>query len=250
LAEGNPCGPETSPDACRADADPSWAGQCAIEFAEQCAEGAACRQMTNRAQTWRCSGGDVGAPCAEDADCDAAPRLLCAGPESIPDRLRVCHEAGFAGQGEPCARAEECAEGLLCRRTSCRTAPTCELPAALEENCCAEGECQPALTCLTFEPRPYCWRANDGEAGERCELDRHCGEGLACVWDGSASACAAPGVEADPCQSDAHCREGLRCVALRPGRCSSGELGAPCRVNEDCQGELLCDATDRICESR
>lgn len=251
FAEGDACGPSTEPDAC----DEGWGSdgyetQCAIEREQQCLEGATCRRLGGVGQHV-CSAGQAGSPCRGEEDCDGAADLICAGPQDSW-ALQRCSPAGYLGQGEACERGEECAEGLLCRRAaSCREPSTCAPPAELKASCCADPECLPELTCLTFEPQPYCWRADDGEEQEPCDTDRHCGGGLACVeGERGDRRCRAPGAVGAPCQQERHCQDGLACVALTPGRCSSGAAGEPCQVNEDCAGELLCDPGARLCEAR
>jgi hypothetical protein len=231
--------------------DPQYQRECAIEQAEQCIEGTTCRLLTGTEDQRFCSAGRSGNPCAEDEDCDADGGFLCAGPE-VDAGLRRCVRPGFLGQGDPCDRTPECAEGLVCwSPASCSGSTTCQPPGALRARCCEDGQCESELTCLTFEPEPFCWRADEGVEGEACATDRHCLDGLACViGDARRGTCAGLGAEGAFCQEDRHCEDGLRCVAREPGRCSSGGAGAPCAHNADCAGELVCHQQTWVCFER
>lgn len=257
---------------------------CALEQREQCAEGTTCRILTGTEDERYCSSGLANSPCVEDADCDGQPGLLC-GLTDDEHAVRRCMEPHYLEPGAACERTQECPLGTVCWSPAslCREPPTCEAPGALKQRCCEDEQCASELTCLTFEPEPFCWRPHEGEQGESCSLDRHCIEGLACVQgDARHSACAAPGAEGAACEDDLHCADGLacvqgegrqatcappgdegtaceedrhcqqdlRCVALDPGRCSSGALGAPCADNWDCQGEWVCDQHEWVCFER
>jgi len=250
-ADGEPCRAPDELLACRQEGE-IYQQHCEVEQAEQCAEGTTCRILTGTEDERYCSAGVADSPCAEDADCEGGQGLLCA-PGADEEAVRRCREPHFLEPGAACERTEECAQGTVCWSPTslCREPPTCEAPGTLKQRCCEPGQCEPELTCLTFEQEPFCWRPHEGEGGDPCALDRHCVEGLACVQgQGRHATCAPPGAQGAYCQEDRHCQEGLRCAELDPGRCSSGEVGSPCGSNSDCLAEWVCDQHDWVCFER
>ena len=142
-----------------------------------------------------------------------------------PNR-NVCYPDGSFGLGEPCFYQQNCTDGLRCSDGACA-----ELGVA-GEACDGDESCVQGLYCNTA----YRCSARGG-AGDPCDPfggDAECGDGLIC----RAGSCELPGAVGESCFEDQDCAGRLVCFdcACR----AAGEEGTPCAVNE-CTAGLACN---------
>lgn len=136
---------------------------------------------------------------------------------AILDRLTCSGAVGTIADDQPCTRALECAT----------PGAACSAPA--ETPSCAFTVCVP--------PRPL---------GAVC-ADRRCEPGDHCVRDSAAGDVCRSGAIDQRCDTDDDCDEDLFCLdglgnGTGVGRCFPARaVGATCRTDRECAGELLCE---------
>lgn len=162
-------------------------------------------------------------------------------------------------QGERCAATPfpSCAEGLVCHLAFGDEDGfgKCQPPSVLGGPCRATGDCgtDPARPA---HGAPVCDRSSSTcaapftvDEGVACDDRRACEPHLACVADETyAGSCRGPGGVGASCNGlwldgmQRACADGLRCVQSEgQWRCAEpGEVGASCRLFEDCAEGLFC----------
>jgi hypothetical protein len=169
-----------------------------------------------------CSEGLCG-PTGEVAACDDPP---------CPLELSCRPAVGNALPAWACTADGDCGTGW-CREGVCASV------------CVDDSHCPSGFDCAEVTARPP-WGTEDGrirlcEPGEdtrvACGADRHCGEGLVCVWDYPSSIstyCTEPlgaGIAGERCVWG-QCRSG---ICLSNGRCTS-----TCQETPDCEAGTIC----------
>jgi len=178
----------------------------------------------------RCVPGRVG-PCSDNPDCgDGA---CC--------RNGTCQDTGL------CQKDAECAahgEGFICDdRGSCVPGPvaqpvTCTDAAGCDEGLCVDGQCG------------SCSGDCGGGAEPTCQLDRHCGEGRACLDGRCAARCSGTGDcgSSQTCDTD----KGVCVAAPAAGcqgsdQCGAGQLCINQRCHDGCTDTGACARTADRC---
>jgi hypothetical protein len=251
------CGPEPVP--CWSDRD--------------CCEGRRCDFV----YFWECSSRIMGRPCASDEDCEQGE--ICVEGWCAPGNPRClshadcpadwCCDPG-TGNCWPCGCTRwTCPRGEWCNATEGRCQPGCDTDEDCppEERCdvsthaCAtevdacHNACGPAEFCDPFtascyercSTEPACRLANPPSccpAGFACETE----SGRCLCADGACplgAVCEAASGECAPAPCEPACAEAERCLqgtCLPPG---TGQEGAPCYQDEDCDqaAGFLCDGS-------
>lgn len=193
------------------------------------------RQLTQRDITEVCTvypgaGGDVGTPCASNADCRSG--LGCRGAPN----------GGALMCTQDCGGGGACPQGLTCqqaRTSGGGAAQSCLLAVGspdLCHFCVSDSDCSAGI-CLTTGPENFC--------SITCANDTQCGAGYVCY----ANVCVPPEATcpSPQCASDSGCPTGYRCQG---GMCRSpGEDGDRCEISLYCKDCLLCvgSASESTC---
>lgn len=183
-----------------------------------------------------------GAACSIDAECASA---TCEMPDDCPaigccvGSCRAAQAPG--GSGTACAKASDCASGLVCAANR-----SCRAPAPAGADCAADRECATGLGCINPLPTmPGTCRALP-HRDEDCPYGRCADEGLRC--DPASGRCVALGLPGAPCSGAGDCSPYLECDAGGKTCRAFPQLGMPCRAG--CGGEAFCarnEAPTGIC---
>jgi hypothetical protein len=179
--------------------------------------------------------------------CDASAHDVRVPPAACTDML-----AGRIAGGGGCSFDAECASG------------TCTLPDICPTTGCCTGTCRPAQA--PAQPGAPCAKARDcvagavcGEddlchtpanAGESCNNDHDCGDGLGCINPLSTmpGTCRALPHQGEPCPYLRCADEGLRCDDAHSHQCVPvGLPGAPGPDGSECAEGLECELTTHMC---
>lgn len=225
------------------------------------AEGDACAIMPECEPQLACENGRCVAKVASGGDCQTS--AVC--PSEAPSPLEVCiygippHIVGHCGppigDGQPCARVEECNGYQYEKRYRCAspdgTSPAVCLAPQREGYPCNTLPCGEGLYCnMTAPGGPTC--AQQGRLGNACNANAPCyaNVGVFCMWDGFCRLAGDQGQSCNPAET-ASCKAGLfcdradhTCEPLRSDGCctphwvSSCARGSYCACND---GPCLAD---------
>lgn len=248
------------------------AGKCAApDFADRgsaCANPAGCGgDVQCQASARRvCRAPDTGAGCSADAECGAGNFCDASVCKPAPGLDEACGNGvacatglacGFSGKGGPgpnpfeglcrplptsgegCALAEGgpfvCDAGLACVQGTCGPPPTDGQGCAVGAIRCADG-----LGCKVASPEAIC--APRVVAGEPCQLDDTCGEGLFC--DFNANTCRAFYSLGAACANGNECGPTGSCVpdASLKFRCVAQPVEGEACFLDECEGSLSCES--------
>ena len=137
----------------------------------------------------------------------------------------ICEEtADDKGKaGENCGKNEDCDTGLFCNHDN-----KCSNPLSKGEKCDINSLCEPGLQCDGFEHK--CLKAKLGDA---CDI-ADCDDGLVCM---NKICIEKPkGLAGDHCESDEDCENGLLCEDHEGNKiCTKPASEGECLSNSDCK---------------
>ncbi|MCA9580284.1 MAG: hypothetical protein KC416_00735 [Myxococcales bacterium] len=179
-------------------------------------------------------GGDCSAPHSE-----CASPAVCIGGKCTED----------AKKGEPCREDASCLGGLFCRPNEAQTVFSCHPLVAAGAACDPDrDQCVPNYGCNHVEPHT-CVTTAKGKLNESCGISG-CEENLWCLYTGPhEGTCKARVAAGQTCQYDGSCVEGLFCG--QDAKCHPpGGMGEPCSLSldESCTGDLFCDRATVTCK--
>lgn len=157
-----------------------------------------------------------------------------------------------AGVGKPCAKTDDCPDGLQCAETNAATGDgICTLPCTTNADCVKGGFCHAVGKLQICTPAAWC---------DPCASDADCGPGTPlCVpgKDGKTFCSATCSLGDKTCKPGWSCEQYGSTIddfACRPdyGSCSGGgEFCAPCQAEKDCGPGTVCatspDTGERAC---
>lgn len=167
---------------------------------------------------------DLGAPCLFSSDCKAEYRCI----------NEKC--ATGAKENTPCTLNTECNQGLECVDKKCQfQGKACE-----DDNQCDSGSRCSGRKCL-----------KPADSGSPCLDTKGCKAPLVCDAAGTCVDTGKPGTKGigDACEKTDDCQRGFACDPKKKQCQTGGDVGAPCKSNQDCNKELAC-SFDSTCAKK
>lgn len=212
----------------------------------------------------------------ENAECVPGVEACSSPSQCVPDGSGSSFRcgAGIVGFNDACDRylgLPVCSAGLTCQSADGAAAPLCLPVVGGEGDACARTEnCGSGLFCV----EGVCVVGGAGDAGSPCAFNSDCNEGLACstvagfcqplsefICSGSSvcpeglvcnavSACVVPAESGGSCDAERPCAAGFDCTTTPDGNVCTVRLAGldeACVASSGCLPELYCDS---VCRTR
>ncbi|MBU6160664.1 MAG: hypothetical protein KGO50_06055, partial [Myxococcales bacterium] len=212
----------------------------------------------------------------ENAECVPGVEACSSPSQCVPDGSGSSFRcgAGIVGFNDACDRylgLPVCSAGLSCQSADGVASPVCLADVGGEGDACARTEnCGSGLFCV----EGVCVVGGAGDAGSPCAFNSDCNEGLACstvagfcqplsefICSGSSvcpeglvcnavSACVVPAESGGSCDAERPCAAGFDCTTTPDGNVCTVRLAGldeACVASSGCLPELYCDS---VCRTR